>query len=91
MEGFPGDPNAAGPGTALGEKKLPSTLRSLARNNNLVTINRQEKSVCFISSSHNQAYFGDITGSFPQHSNKASFAIKPAVIFLLVAGLAFNL
>ena len=38
-----------------------------------------------------QAHLGDMTVWVPDHHNKASIAIKPVIIFLLVKGLAFNL
>lgn len=38
-----------------------------------------------------QAYLGDIVGSFPEHRNNMSIAIKRVIIFLLVESLALNL
>lgn len=38
-----------------------------------------------------QADLRDTAGSVPDHHIKASMAIKPIIIFLLVEGLAFNL
>lgn len=38
-----------------------------------------------------QAHLRDVEGSVPDLYNKASFAIKRVIIFLLVEGLAFGL
>lgn len=38
-----------------------------------------------------QAYFGDTTGSAPDHHNKASMVMKQVVILLLVEGTDFSL
>lgn len=49
---------------------------------------QEGKRVCII---HIPAYLRDITGSVPDHHNKARIVIKGTVIFLQVGGLAFSL